>query len=316
MAKDKGYRIDRVIILFLALVLIIGTLGFGLSKLFDVLFNGDDNPDNPVVVVDPQPIKTNENTKVSLVDYQIYIDDTNSLGFNFIVAQLKFEDNESISFDLGNLQTSEKIYLNNVSKYINTLNENAYNIDSLNIVNSVVSNTSPYTCKVFIPYTTDSYSLRLLNSLDASMIEFDLTENLNDITAIKFETEKDIIVGDTSVRVSKSYISDMMMHNGEQFEAGALNYYTFNIFVEKVEENIRIVDARFVPDNASAQFEALPNEYQSAKVRNCLNEVLVEGDNGALFFEGTSKNTDALKGYLMLMFSNSNDWVKIPTVLE
>ena len=316
MASNRKVRADRIIIILLSMVIIIAVLGFGISKLIDVLFNNENNPINKPDIVDPTPIKTNETTKVSLIDYQIYEDDTKSLGFDFIIASLKFEDENNISFDLGNLQTSEKIYLNNVSKYINTLNENAYNIESLNIVNTVVSDSNTYTCNVFVPYTTDSYSLRLLNSLDASMIEFDLTKNKNNITSIKFETEKDIIIGDTSVRVSKSYISNMMMHNGEEFEANALNYYTFNIYVEKVEDNVKIIDAAFIPNNTNEQLKALNTQYRSAKVENCLDKVLTVGENGALFFEGTSKSEDSLKGYLMLMFSNSEQWVKISTVLE
>ena len=316
MSKKK-VRLDRIIILFLSIVIIVGLLGFGISKLMDVLFNNDNNPNNNTPnTIDPTPVKTNETTKVSLVDYQVYEDDTKSLGFNFVLATLKFEDEENISFDLSNLQTSEKIYLNNVSKYLNTLHENAYNIDSLNIVNSVVSDSNTYTCNIFVPYTTNSYSLRLLNSLDASMIEFDLTDHLNNITSIKFETEKDIIVGESNVRVSKSYISNMMIHNGEEFEANALNYYTLNIYVEKIEENVKIIDAAFIPNNSNEQLKALNSQYRSQKVDNCLDKVLVEGENGALFFEGTSKSEDSLKGYLMLMFSNSNDWIKIPTVLE
>jgi hypothetical protein len=316
MARNNKVRIDRIIIIFLSIIIIVGVLGFGVSKLIDVLFNNDNNPINNPDIVDPSPIKTNETTKVSLVDYQIYEDDTDSLGFNFIIATLKFEDENNISFDLGNLQTSEKIYLNNVSKYINTLHENAYNIESLNIVNTVVSDSKNYTCNVFIPFTTDSYSLRLLNSLDASMIEFDLTKNLNNVTAIKFETEKDIIIGDTNVRVSKSYISNMMMHNGVEFDASGMNYYTFNIYVEEVEDNVKIIDAQFIPNNSNEQLKALNTQYRSAKVDNCLDKVLTVGENGALFFEGSSKNEDSLKGYLMLMFSNSDEWVKISTVLE
>lgn len=316
MARNNKVRIDRIIIIFLSIIIIVGVLGFGVSKLIDVLFNNDNNPINNPDIVDPSPIKTNETTKVSLVDYQIYEDDTDSLGFNFIIATLKFEDENNISFDLGNLQTSEKIYLNNVSKYINTLHENAYNIESLNIVNTVVSDSKNYTCNVFIPFTTNSYSLRLLNSLDASMIEFDLTKNLNNVTAIKFETEKDIIIGDTNVRVSKSYISNMMMHNGVEFDASGMNYYTFNIYVEQVEDNVKIIDAAFIPNNSNEQLKALNTQYRSAKVDNCLDKVLTVGENGALFFEGSSKNEDSLKGYLMLMFSNSDEWVKISTVLE
>ena len=66
-------------------------------------------------ITDPLPIETDKSVKVSLENYQIYKDESNELGFSFIIAAFKFEGENGISFDLGNLQTSEKILLNNTS---------------------------------------------------------------------------------------------------------------------------------------------------------------------------------------------------------
>ena len=315
MTKKRRILWDRLIILVLASLLVLGILGYATIKVIGFLSDNKKENTN-TVVKDPDPIKTNENTKVSLKDYQVYVDDTDSLGFNFIIAEVSFESNEPISFDLGNLQTSEKIYLNNVSKYVNELKEKSYDINQLDFVNTVVYDKNNYTCKLFIPYTTDSSSLRVSNSLDAKWMEFDLNKNNNNITSLKFKTDQEIVVGNSSVRVSKSYISNMMTHNGEEYDGSAFNYYTFNIFVENIEENIMITDAQFVRNNGQETLQCLPKEYQSVKINNCIGQKLVKGENGALFFEDTSKGAVDYDGFLMLMFSNSNEWVKIPTTLE
>ena len=321
MSNNRKMRADRIIILFLILAILVLGLGFGVYKILDSLLgkHGNNNGKDPVVpvVVDPEPVKTSEGVKVELNDYDVYIDDTESLGFNFVIAELHFTADEPISFDLGNLQTSEHIYLNNVAKDINSLAEKSYRVSDLGIVNSIVTNSNDYTCKVFVPYRTNSSSLRLLNTEDKSMIEFDLTKNNKYVTTMKFDTDSEIVVGETNIRVSKSYISTMMTHNGDEYDASGLNYYTFNIYVEKVECDIKIVDAIFVRNSSDEQLHCLNNEYASVKVANCLNKTLVQGENGALFFEesGRSGITD-FDGFLMLMLSNSSDWIKVPTTLE
>lgn len=294
-----------------------GLLAFGVYKAMDY-FSKQNGGKNETPISDPEPVETVKGTKVSLVDYQVYTGDSENLGFNFIVAQLKFESDEPVSFDLGNLQTSEKIYLNNVSKYLNLLDEKSYKITKLNITNSVVSDKNSYTCNVFIPYTTDSYSLRLLNSSDASMIEFDLSRNNNDISTLKFETEQQIEIGNTNVTVSSCSVSTMMLHNGVEYQVPAtMNVYTFNINVNKIEGNVKIVDAKFVRASTDEVITCMDETYESVKVRNCLNKNLELGENGALFFETFSASgSPDYSGSLMLMFSNSADWVKIPTVLE
>ena len=318
MAKKRRVRADRIIILFLGAALLIGLLGFGIYKVMNVFINRSENPKEEIV--NPQPIETSKDVKVELVNpdsYQVFISDNNEIDFNFIIAELKFSGNEAISFDLGNLRTSEKIYLNDVSKYLNTLNEKGYKAAKLGIVNTVVSQEKEYTCKIFIPFKTNSYSLRLLNSKDASMIEFDLNKHISDISALKFDTQQQIEVGNTNVTVSSCYVSEMMLHNGETYNASALTVFTFKINVNKVEGNVMITDAQFVRSNTDEVISCLDQTYESLRDKNCLGKKLVTGDNGALFFETSAKEENPdFSGYLMLMFSNSQDCVKIPTVLE
>ena len=313
--KRNKVRVDRIIILVLSGILVLGLLGFGIYEAIYYFSNRKESEVKPAS--DPVPVETTEGVKVTLDSYEIFDGESDNLDFNFIVATLKFESKDPISFDLGNLQTSEKIYLNNVSKYINALEERSYRVSKLNLVNTVVSDKNVYTCNIFIPYTTDSYSLRVLNSVDASMIEFDLTGDKNDVSILKFETEQEIEIGNTNVTVSKCSVSTMMLHNGEEYQVPAtMNVYTFNINVNAVEGKVMITDARFVREGSDEVITCMDETYQSVKAENCLGKQLVTGDNGALFFETTSSGSIDYSGSLMLMFSNSNEWVKIPTVLE
>ena len=318
MAERRKLRIDRLIIFLLACLILLGLLTFGMYQLFKLLFDRDSGNKPTEPINDPVPVSTNEDIRINLNDYEVYLDDTDKLGFNFILADMTFKSDQAISFDLKNLQTSEKIHLNDVAKYLNALNEKGYSVEQLQYVTSVVSDQKEYRCKIFIPYTTDSDSLRLLNSLDASLIPFDLTRNTKDITALKFDTEQKIEVGDASVKVSSSSISTMMLHNGEDYQVpSTMNVYTFRIYVEESASQLKIIDANFVRESNGDVIPCMDESYESAKIGNCLKKELVAGDNGALFFETDviGDNPD-FSGFLMLKFSNSDEWVKIPTVLE
>ena len=317
MSKKRKLRYDRIIIFILLLIIILGLLIFGIFKLVSYYKNKDDNI-APVQTVNPTPVSTNDDVKVSLVDYDVYIDNSDSLGFNFIIAKMNFKSDKNISFDLSNFQTPEKLRLNDVSKYINTLQEKAYRVNKLDFVTSVTSDSNDYTCNIFIPYQTDNNSLRLYNALDASVIEFDLRKNNSDLTSLKFETEQEIEVGNTNITVSSCSISTMMLHSGEEYQVpSTMAVYTFRINVKEAEDNVKIIDAKFVRESNGEVISCLDSSYSSEKIDNCLNKTLVTGENGALFFEtSVISNTPDYDGFLMLMFNNSNEWVKISTTLE
>ena len=317
MSKKRKLRYDRIIIFILLLIIILGLLIFGIFKLVSYYKNKEDNI-APAQTVNPTPVSTNDDVKVSLVDYDVYIDNSDSLGFNFIIAKMNFKSDKNISFDLSNFQTPEKLRLNDVSKYINTLQEKAYRVNKLDFVTSVTSDSNDYTCNIFIPYQTDNNSLRLYNALDASVIEFDLRKNNSDLTSLKFETEQEIEVGNTNITVSSCSISTMMLHSGEEYQVpSTMAVYTFRINVKEAEDNVKIIDAKFVRDSNGEVISCLDSSYSSEKIDNCLNKTLVTGENGALFFEtSVISNTPDYDGFLMLMFNNSNEWVKISTTLE
>ena len=144
MSKKRKVRIDRIIILALLGILVTVLLGFGVYKLIDYVIETHSEAKKPDPIDNQGPVETNDDVKISLVDYEVYLSEEDKYDFNFIIAELNFKGKDPVSFDLGNLQTSEKVHLNDVSKYLNTLNEKGYHIDKLDYVTSVVSDQKEY----------------------------------------------------------------------------------------------------------------------------------------------------------------------------
>lgn len=315
MAKKK-VRVDRIIILVLSVILVLGIIALSIYELVDLL---SDSKNNVVPIEDvPVNVETVDDVNVSLVDYVVYKDDTDSLGFNFIVAKLKFSANQPVSFDLGNLQTSEKIFLNDTNKYIQLLQENGYKLEDLELSRYISSDEKSLEANIFIPYMT-SGNIQVYNSENpATNLNFDLNSNVKYVTSLKFDSDSDIVIDNTTVRVSSSFVSTIMQHNGENYEIpSSVKVFTFKIYVDAVEGKVSIEDAYFIKDGEDEKIECLSSDYESAKVDNIIGKDLVVGENGALFFETYSRDTEPnYDGVLMLKFSNSDEWVKISTALE
>lgn len=317
MADNKrNVRIDRIIILILMFILFVILILLGIS-----IFTNKSPKDD--VVIKPEnnnqitEVKTVDSVKITLDDYDVYVDDTDKMGFDFIIAKMTFTADVPVSFDLGNLQTSEKIYLNDVSKYISKLEESNYKVSRLNYVNSVSSDQNSVSCMIFIPFSTNAYSLNVYNALDSSKIEFYLDHNIKYITSLRFNTEQEIDVDDTRIKVSKSYISTMMLHNGEEYNAEAYDIYTFEINVEEIQGDVMITDAMFANKKTQSPISCLSKDFESVKINNALGKKLVLGSNGALFFEMPGHDeTPEYDGDLIIYFSNSSQPVKISTTLE
>lgn len=315
MAKNSKVRVDRIIILVLVAILIVMALSLGIIKGIDYLSSKKSNDDTKT----PTTVETSEGVEVSMINSEVYIDDTDSLGFNFAIVTLKFESNNPVSFDLGNLQTSEKIYLNNVSLQKQKLTENGYKLNDLNLVDSISSQDNTVEANIFVPYTTDSSTLSIYNLNDpTTQIVIDLEKNQKIITSLKFDTETNIVVDNTSVRVSSSFISTRMKHNNEEYEIpSSEKVFTFIIYADSVDKNVSIVDAYFIKDGESEKIACMSNEYKSNRAENVIGKELTLGENGALFFETFCREDNPdYSGILMLKFSNSNDWVKVSTNLE
>ena len=96
MAKKRKLRIDRLIILIMILMLITGLIFFALKETVSFLSSRKSEKQN--AISDPEPVKTDEGVRISLDDYDVYVDDTGKLGFDFIIAKLHFVSDRSISF--------------------------------------------------------------------------------------------------------------------------------------------------------------------------------------------------------------------------
>lgn len=318
MAKKSKTRIDRVIILILAGILIIMVVALGVIKAIDLLSKDDKgNQTNKTPVV----TETSEDITLSLIDYKVYFDDTNDLGFNFIIAEIGFDSNGKVSFDLGNLKTSEKIVLNDVSKYINKFNTAGYDIESLNInVSGISSQENSTTANIFIPFNTTDNTLSVYNTINASKMEFDLVSKKIPATSLKLDDGDDqtIEVEGAKVNVSNSYISSNLYHGDEECILGSTQkIFTFRINANNIGKNVKIVEARFLRKGESETIDCKNESYSTLKDDNAFNKELVEGDNGALFFE---VRTDEIKpdfsGMLLIKFSNSDKIYEVPTIYE
>lgn len=318
--KVKSSRLALVIVAGLVISLLVVAGIYGVSRLVVNLF--DDNqtnnePNNNVVIEEDDDEDIDNSINISLEDYKVYEDDTDKLGFNFIVAEMTFKGESSISFDLNKLQTSEKINLKDVSKYITKLNEQGYNISKLNIATDIKSNENKYTCYVFIPYTTDSLSLGLYNLTDASRIDFDVSKNVNYITSLKIEEDNEIVIDETSISVSGSYQSDVMLHNDSQYPlAGNIKVYVFSLSVNSIDTNTNVIEsAKFVPDSSSTTYEALDSGYRDLSIDNIIDKPLKVGDKYALFFEVYSSDDISYDGKLIIKFKNNDKLVELSTTL-
>ena len=322
MARRKKVRIDRVIILILAAILVLGVLGFGIYKTVGLLFtenNESHKEEHTHENEHHEDVPTTDNIKIELIDYDVYKDDTDKLGFNFAVVELKFEANDPINFDLSNLETSEKISLSSVDKYLKQLQEEGYKTNKLEIVDYVSSSEKSTTVKIFVPIISSANAIQIYNLNNPTInISLDLDENNLNITSLKFDTTHPIDVDNTSVVVSSSSISTMMMHNDEEYNIpSTIKIFTFKIMVNDVEDNVCIEEAHFIKDGDDTPIPCMSSEYNSVKVANIIGKPLVKGENGALFFETYCVEDNPSKsGILILKFSNSDVLVEVPTSLE
>lgn len=323
MAKKRQVKTSRLILVIFgsilaALIVVAGV--YGISRLISDIID-DDNSNNSEQNVEPvkptEDVSTND-IEIIKGDYKVYEDDTDKLGFNFLVAELTFKAENSINFDLNKLQTSEKINLGDVDKYLNKLTDNGYNISKLNITSKIQSQENKYTCYVFIPYTTDSITLGVYNLIDTSRIDYDLTKNVNVVTSLKVETEEEIVIDETSISVLGSYEADMMFHNDEQYPlAGNVRVYAFSLNINSVDAKTNVIEsAQFIPDGSGNTYKALDEGYKDSSFDNVINKELHEGDRYALYFEIYSANDVSYDGKLIVRFKNNDKLVELSTTMQ
>lgn len=270
------------------------------------------------------PVKTNsdsnEDVSIKVVDYKVYLDSNEELGFNFVLADLEFTSkNTPIYYDLSNLSTSERINLGNIESYEAKIQAIGIELRKLNYVKDIRSNDSnTVTCKVLIPYEKIKGELNVYNG---EVLKFDLNANNFAVETLKVKDDsKETVVASDEYNLSvfDSYISDMMFRNNEKAKyPSTVDIYTFEIKVNSIaKENVYIEGATFIPNGSSNNHEALDKSYSSYKIDNIIGKSLKAGDKYALFFAVTnSRDTkESFDGKLLIKLSNRTEWLEISTV--
>lgn len=313
--KKRSFHPLRVVLVVLIVIAAI-VVAFFAGKLFYEKASKEE--EITIKDIDEKDLSTNEDTKIEVVDYKVYVDDDKDLGFNFIVATLKFATtNESLYYDLNNLTNAERdIKLGDTEGYIAKLKSMFYDISSLDIKSNIISKDKSLTANVIIPYVNKN---GVLNVYNGEKLSFDLSNNVINASTLKTINHPDQKVVETdnyNVSIIETpYLSTMMTRNGEEFNSSGISIYTFEIMVNNVKDNVCIENAIFIKNGTDVENYALDSSYQSLKINNIIKEPLKAGVSGALFFD-LYKNYDEeinFDGILRIKFSDSTEWVEIPT---
>lgn len=305
MAKKRRVRYDRILLCVLVSILLIAIIVMGIRFILK-----DDSSDKNTTNNNTTEIVSSDDIKIELEDYSVYKDTNSDLGFNFVVATLKFTSKDSVSYDLANLKTNEGISLNSVLEYTKQLTMASYNIDSLNVTNTVSSTEKEYSAKVFIPYK-EGNSITLIDSISKASILIDVSKNEKDINTLKKEdNSKDIVSSDYNISVANSYIASNMRHNGEYYDSSMLNVYVFEMKVNSISNNVKVTSATFKQSSTGETWDAMDESYSSIKdsstINNILNTDLTVDGNYALFFDiySNGEETPDYKGTITISFSD------------
>lgn len=320
MARKKKSDPVTVILSLLILVVLCVFIFFGIKYLYE-RFILNNNPNKPIDNPGTSEVINSDDISLSIKEYTIYEDNLNELGFNFIVATMEFETSaDSIYVDLNDFVTSERTYLGQIDYYTNKLTSLTYEYKKLDVSNVIKSDTNKCLVNILIPYSNAKGELKVYyNSevLKFALDEFVAAETLKPGKEIKDNVIKDDQT-DKEVYVSGSYISTMMLHNGQDYDASAISVYTFKIKVAKINDNVKIEDAIFIKEGSTYEYKALGADYSSIKIDNIVDKTLKKGDEYALFFELYRNGDEDINydGVLRIKFTDSDLWVEIPTTLN
>ncbi len=315
MAKKRKVRYDRLIVVGLVAILLLIALIFGIKTLVGLFSKNDENSSDVSPI---SPSVDSNGTTIEILKYSVYEDKNSELGFNFVVAETKFMNDDGVSYDLGNLVTSENISLDSYYDYEKKFNVLSYDFASLGTVSTISSSEKEYTCKLFIPYTDTKDLLTVTDKISNSSLKIDLTKDKGDIDTLKKkDNSSEINSNDYNISVSNCYISDMMNHNGESYDASMLAFYTFELKVNSISDDVKITDAVFKQTSTGESYDALDDSYSSVKIDNIINKSLNVGDVYALFFEVYSDPDEkpTYEGTITLYFSD-NTSVEISAILN
>ena len=318
MSRRRKVNPLRLVLIILIGIALCVVAFFGIKLIINsVKDNSKQKENTPSQEINPS---SNEETTISVEDYSVYIDDDEDLGFNFVVAKLKFTTTkDSLYYDLSNLTNSEReIKISEIDGYIDKLESLNYDLSSIALSKEIKSNTNTLEANILIPFINKN---GVLNIYNGEKLSFDLSKNVKNASSLKPINHPDqtvIKTNDYDVSVSAAYLSTMMTHNDQEYDASGINVYTYKIIVNNVSGNVHIEDAIFIKENSTVEYHALNNEYQSLKVDNIINQSLKAGQEGGLFFELYKNNDEAINynGVLRIKFSDNENWVEIPTTIK
>lgn len=316
--KKRKFSFFRFLLVILVVCAFAACLFFGIKF---VLSKVNDSTTS-VKPETKQTSDTNEDVSIEVVDYKIFIDSNSELGFNFVIADLKFTSKKTpIYYDLANLSTSERINLGQIEAYESKIQAIGIELSKLGYVREVRSdNSNTVTCKVLIPYEKIKGELNVYNG---EVLKFDLSKNNVNVETLKVkegQNETVISSNDYNISVFNSYIEDMMMRNGEKAKyPSSIDIYTFELKINSIaKDNVYIEGATFIPNGSSNNHEALDKDYSSAKIDNIIGKPLKVNDKYALFFAITNSRDrlESFDGKLLIKFSDNPNLVEISTIKE
>lgn len=314
--KKRKFKFVRLLLVILIICALATCIFFGIKIFISKL-----NEIPKTTEIEKEVSDTNEEVSIKVIDYRVFIDSNEELGFNFVLADLEFTSkNTPIYYDLSNLSTSERINLGSIEAYEAKIQALGIELSRLGYVKDVRGdNINTITCKVLIPYEKIKGELNVYNG---EVLKFDLSINNVNVETLKVKSgqnETVISSNDYNISVFDSYISDTMFRNGEKAKyPSTVDIYTFEIKINSIsKENVYIEDATFIPNGSSNNHVALDKSY-SSKIDNIIGKPLKVNDTYALFFAITNGRDvkESFDGKLLIKFSDSSDLIEISTLKE
>ena len=284
----RRIKVKNVILLILAGVLLIGVLAGGFFWIRDVMSKKADKNEETV----------SERFKIDLIDYTVYRSD--DFDFEFVLASLRFSDDEPINYTLSNLYTDEGLKLGSVDSYVEELESKYYYLGVKGVSFEVVSEENSATYTIFIPIKDKNKTeLTLYDALSKGELKFDLNANLGDISELKYSTGSTIQTDDYVLNIADAYIETNFFIDNEPYQ------YPSTIQI-------------FIADGSNEEIHALASNITAMRQNNIIDRSLSDGMSGALFFEVYNPNDDHISynGTLKIKFSESAEWLVLETELN
>lgn len=305
--KRKGLGIFRIFIIVLIVAVIIFVLF--------IIFSGKKislEKNNEIDTQEASKDNLNEEVNISCNKYDVYFDEDNKLGFNFIIAELTFVNhNGSLYYDLSNLTTSEKIKLDSVEYYLNKIKSFNYDVSTFKLLDTQFSSEGgSLVGNVFIPFTDSKNELSIYNG---EQIKFDLHANKHNVNELFYEVEtEDIKTDKYDIVVSNPYPETEFI-TADIGEPCSYPYVLiFELSVREITaSNVYVENAKFIPEGALSGFslDAIDDHVDSYKLKNVINKKLKTGDKYGLLFQASEQTPTS--GTIMIKLSDSDKWIEL-----